>query len=75
MLRRSMEQFPCEDSSIEVLTTSRYAAGYLNRHLITVLSTLGVKNDAFQALQTAALDLCDKMLTSPEARNNRPNGL
>jgi RNA-dependent RNA polymerase len=50
-LRRSMEKFQSPDKNLEVITCSTFLPAYLNRQIITLLSTLGVPGSVFKQLQ------------------------
>ncbi|KDO19528.1 hypothetical protein SPRG_15276 [Saprolegnia parasitica CBS 223.65] len=59
-LRDSMRKFASEHDAIEVCSVPQVLPAYLNRQLITLLSTLGVRDDAI-------LSLADDMLRETAA--------
>ncbi|KDO16519.1 hypothetical protein SPRG_17963, partial [Saprolegnia parasitica CBS 223.65] len=59
-LRDSMHKFASEHDAIEVCSVPQVLPAYLNRQLITLLSTLGVRDDAI-------LSLADDMLRETAA--------
>ncbi|KAK4568483.1 hypothetical protein RGQ29_004046 [Quercus rubra] len=66
-LRKSMEKFESKNRMLNVTKWSDSMPCYLNREIITLLSTLGVKDEAFEAMQKEQLCLLGKMLTNREA--------
>eukprot|EP00268_Persea_americana_P043032 TRINITY_DN4313_c0_g1_i1.p1 TRINITY_DN4313_c0_g1~~TRINITY_DN4313_c0_g1_i1.p1 ORF type:complete len:1139 (-),score=196.99 TRINITY_DN4313_c0_g1_i1:354-3770(-) len=62
-LRKSMCKYKSENMKLDVLSWSKYQPCFLNRQLITLLSTLGVKDHAFERKQEEAVDQLDMMLT------------
>lgn len=61
MLRPSMRKFESKHLQLEIIQPVRLNAGHLNRQIILLLSTLGVKPEIFLDLQrkmTAELDDC-----------------
>ncbi|KAH7656048.1 RNA-directed RNA polymerase protein [Dioscorea alata] len=64
-LRKSMSKYESENNKLDVLAYSKYRACYLNRQLITLLSTLGVGDDVFESKQTEAVERLDKILEDP----------
>ena len=53
--RPSMEKFPCSACDLEICRPATWMPGFLNRQIITLLSTLGVDDRAFEVLQTSML--------------------
>ncbi|KAL1151322.1 hypothetical protein V6Z11_A09G034000 [Gossypium hirsutum] len=65
-LRKSMQKFEADYTSLDVLSWSKYHTCYLNRQIIILMSTLGVKDSVFEAKQKAFLARLDAMLMDPE---------
>ncbi|KXS22224.1 RdRP-domain-containing protein [Gonapodya prolifera JEL478] len=61
--RASQEKFPSEHSVLEVCQPARKFPAYLNRQLITLLSTLGVPDDVFINLQRSYSTDLSKLLS------------
>ena len=51
-IRPSQDKFPCEHNGLEIIRISDFATATLNRQLITILSTLGVRDEIFMAKMT-----------------------
>ncbi|KAM7270395.1 hypothetical protein ACFE04_029609 [Oxalis oulophora] len=64
-LRRSMCKFESENTKLDVLAYSKYQPAYLNRQIITLLSTLGVPDYVFEKKQREAVAQLDSILTDP----------
>ncbi|KAL5553262.1 hypothetical protein UlMin_040663 [Ulmus minor] len=64
-LRGSMCKYKSTHKKLDVLAWSRYQPYFLNRQLITLLSTLGVKDSAFEKKQREAVNRLDAILTDP----------
>ncbi|GMN68752.1 hypothetical protein TIFTF001_037802 [Ficus carica] len=62
-LRKSMCKYKSENVKLDVLAWSKYHPCFLNRQLITLLSTLGVKDPVFEMKQTEVLNRLDAFLT------------
>ncbi|XP_010527810.1 PREDICTED: RNA-dependent RNA polymerase 1 [Tarenaya hassleriana] len=62
-LRTTMSKFESENTKLDVLAWSKYQPCYLNRQLITLLSTLGVKDCVFEKKQRESVDQLDEILT------------
>ncbi|KAK6917984.1 RNA-dependent RNA polymerase, eukaryotic-type [Dillenia turbinata] len=60
--RNSMCKFESNNRMLNVTKCSESMPCYLNREIVTLLSTLGVKDEVFEALQQEQLNLLDKML-------------
>lgn len=69
-LRRSMLKFDSKSRMLNVTKWSDSMPCFLNREIITLLSTLGVEDSVFEAMQEQQLVLLSKMLTSKEAALN-----
>ena len=64
-LRRSMCKFESSNTTLDVLAYSKPQVCFLNRQLITLLSTLGVKDEVFQRKQEQLMKKLDESLTDP----------
>nr|XP_023929332.1 probable RNA-dependent RNA polymerase 1 [Quercus suber]POE89552.1 rna-dependent rna polymerase 1 [Quercus suber] len=64
-LRKSMCKYKSENIKLDVLEWSRYQPCFLNRQIITLLSTLGVMDQVFEKKQKEAIDQLDALLTDP----------
>ncbi|XP_034691829.1 probable RNA-dependent RNA polymerase 1 [Vitis riparia] len=64
-LRKSMFKYESENTNLDVLSWSKYRPCFLNRQLITLLSTLGVKDRVFEKKQREAVDQLDTVLKDP----------
>ncbi|XVF03028.1 hypothetical protein REPUB_Repub04eG0225200 [Reevesia pubescens] len=64
-LRRSMSKYESENTKLDVLAWSKYQPCFLNRQLITLLSTLGVPAHAFEKKQREAVAQLNAILTDP----------
>ncbi|XP_042500578.1 probable RNA-dependent RNA polymerase 1 [Macadamia integrifolia] len=64
-LRKSMCKYKSQNISLDVLAWSKYQPCFLNRQIISLLSTLGVKDRIFQEKQRQAVDELDAILTNP----------
>ena len=66
-LRKSMLKFQSENITLDVLACSKYQPYFLNRQLITLLSTLGVGDSVFELKQEEAVRQLNSMVTEPQA--------
>ncbi|KAK3212610.1 hypothetical protein Dsin_017316 [Dipteronia sinensis] len=64
-LRNSMCKYESDIRKLDVLGWSKYQPCYLNRQIITLLSTLGVQDHVFEKKQREAVDQLDAILTDP----------
>ncbi|GAA5813500.1 hypothetical protein MFLAVUS_006978 [Mucor flavus] len=64
-LRPSQIKFESKHLTLEVIRTSTFINGYLNRQVITLLSSLGVKDEVFMELMDNMLLEINKMLEKP----------
>lgn len=64
-LRDSMCKYKSDNDKLDVLAHSKYQPCYLNRQLITLLSTLGVQDRVFEKKQREALNQLDAILKDP----------
>ncbi|KAK4779449.1 hypothetical protein SAY87_015555 [Trapa incisa] len=62
-LRKSMSKYPSSNTKLDVLAWTRYHPCFLNRQVITLLSTLGVKDHTFEMKQEEAVAQLDSVLT------------
>ncbi|XP_060186891.1 RNA-dependent RNA polymerase 1-like isoform X2 [Lycium barbarum] len=61
-LRKSMLKYEANNIKLDVLAWSKYQPCYLNRELVTLLSTLGVKDYVFEQKQNEAVEQLDAIL-------------
>jgi RNA-dependent RNA polymerase len=66
-LRKSMLKFQSENITLDVLAYSKYQPCFLNRQLITLLSTLGIGDSVFESKQQEAVMQLNRMVTEPQA--------
>ncbi|XP_050372674.1 probable RNA-dependent RNA polymerase 1 isoform X2 [Argentina anserina] len=64
-LRKSMLKFESGNTKLDVLAWSKYQPYFLNRQVITLLSTLGVKDHVFEKKQTQVLNQLEGILADP----------
>ncbi|KAL5746664.1 hypothetical protein ACOSP7_027810 [Xanthoceras sorbifolium] len=64
-LRNSMSKYKSNSTSLDILGCSRYQPCFLNRQLITLMSTLGVGDSVFERKQREAVSQLDAILTDP----------
>ncbi|KAB2620081.1 RNA-dependent RNA polymerase 1 [Pyrus ussuriensis x Pyrus communis] len=64
-LRESMCKYQSNNTALDVLKWSKYQPCFLNRQLITLLSTNGVPDHVFQRKQRQALNQLEGVLTDP----------
>ncbi|KAF5750099.1 RNA-dependent RNA polymerase 1-like isoform X2 [Tripterygium wilfordii] len=64
-LRKSMCKYESRNTKLDVLAYSKYQSYFLNRQLITLLSTLGVPDAVFERKQREAVAQLDAILTDP----------
>lgn len=69
-LRSSMLKFDSTNCMLNITKWSESQPCYLNREIITLLSTLGVVDGAFLAMQEEQLQLLGRMLTNAKAALN-----
>nr|XP_043618244.1 RNA-dependent RNA polymerase 2 [Erigeron canadensis] len=65
-LRKSMQKFDSKNRMLNITKYSESQSCYLNREIVTLMSTLGVEDNAFLALQDAQLRVINAMLYSRE---------
>lgn len=64
-LRRSMLKYQSDNPKLDVLSWSKYQPCFLNRQIITLLSTLGVGDRVFEKKQREAVAQLDAILVDP----------
>ncbi|THG01373.1 hypothetical protein TEA_006324 [Camellia sinensis var. sinensis] len=64
-LRMSMSKYESDNTKLDVLAWSKYQPCFLNRQLITLLSTLGVRDHIFEKKQREAIEELNTILTEP----------
>jgi RNA-dependent RNA polymerase len=62
-----MSKYKSTNTSLDILGWSKYQACYLNREVITLLSTLGVGDHIFQRKQKEAIAQLNAILTDPSS--------
>ncbi|GLJ11722.1 hypothetical protein SUGI_0175400 [Cryptomeria japonica] len=62
-LRQSMLKYRSDDTNLDVLSWSKFRPCFLNRQIISLLSTLGVEDHNFEKLQEKAVEDLDRVLT------------
>ena len=67
-LRPSMKKFDCQHYYLEVCRTTSFIPCYLNRQIITLLSTLGVPDGIFLNKQDLMVEELDKLLDDRDVR-------
>ncbi|KAK8945735.1 putative RNA-dependent RNA polymerase 2 [Platanthera guangdongensis] len=66
-LRPSMLKFDSNNTMLNITSYSKYLPCYLNREIISLLSTLGVEDAVFGMMQSDQISLLDNMLINREA--------
>ncbi|KAF2292442.1 hypothetical protein GH714_022824 [Hevea brasiliensis] len=61
-LRPSMNKFLSNHTTLEICSWTRFQPGFLNRQIITLLSTLKVQDEIFWNMQIAMVSKLDQML-------------
>lgn len=64
-LRNSMKKFLSEHSELEVVGWTQFLPCYLNRQIISLLSTLQVENKVFELLQDAQVTRLEAVFSDP----------
>ncbi|EPS70289.1 hypothetical protein M569_04468, partial [Genlisea aurea] len=64
-LRPSMKKYESDNTKLDVLSWSKYLPCFLNRQIITLLSTLGVEDRVFLKKQREAVAQLDEILVDP----------
>ncbi|KAL6845771.1 hypothetical protein ACP4OV_024346 [Aristida adscensionis] len=65
-LRPSMKKFESGSTMLNVTSWSRSQPCYANREIITLLSTLGIRDEVFESMQQDDIRETDEMLTNKE---------
>ncbi|XVE74531.1 hypothetical protein DITRI_Ditri12bG0024300 [Diplodiscus trichospermus] len=65
-LRMSMQKFDADSTSLDVLSWSKHQPCFLNRQIIILMSTLGVKDNVFEAKQKEVLAQLEAILRDPK---------
>nr|AJP06347.1 RDR6 [Pinus tabuliformis] len=65
-LRPSMKKFESEHTMLEIITWTRFLPCFLNKQIITLLSSLLVPDSAFQNLQYSMVEKLSQMLENVE---------
>ncbi|KAL3654315.1 multidrug resistance protein [Castilleja foliolosa] len=64
-LRPSMLKYQSDNKKLDVLSWSKYQPCFMNRQIITLLSTLGVRDRVFEEKQREAVEQLDDILVDP----------
>ncbi|XP_031275054.1 RNA-dependent RNA polymerase 1-like isoform X2 [Pistacia vera] len=77
-MRPSMSKYKSDNVGLDILEWSKYQPCYLNRQLVILLSTLGVRDYVFEKKQKYVISQLDTILTDPlkaqEALNSMSSG-
>ncbi|XVF85601.1 hypothetical protein PTKIN_Ptkin17bG0130100 [Pterospermum kingtungense] len=65
-LRKSMQKFEADSTSLDVLSWSKYHPCFLNREIIILMSTLGVADSVFEKKQKEVLAQLDSIFVDRE---------
>ncbi|XWS69497.1 hypothetical protein CRYUN_Cryun04dG0184100 [Craigia yunnanensis] len=65
-LRKSMQKYDADSTSLDVLSWSKKLPCFLNRQIIILMSTLGIKDCVFETKQKEVLAELDAILMDPE---------
>ncbi|KAI8569071.1 hypothetical protein RHMOL_Rhmol02G0249700 [Rhododendron molle] len=65
-LRKSMIKFESNHSILEICSWTRFQPGFLNRQIVTLLSTLDVPDDVFLKMQQRMISKLDRMVVDTE---------
>ncbi|TVT98350.1 hypothetical protein EJB05_56354 [Eragrostis curvula] len=66
-LRPSMKKFESKSNMLNITSWSKSQPCYLNRELISLLSTLGIRDEVLESMQQDDMSEADEMLTYKEA--------
>ncbi|EXB88201.1 RNA-dependent RNA polymerase 6 [Morus notabilis] len=69
-LRRSMNKFDSKHTILEICSWTRFQPGFLNRQIVTLLSTLNVRDEIFWKMQETMLFKLNQMLTDADVAFN-----
>lgn len=65
-LRRSMIKFESDHTVLEICSWTRFQPGFLNRQIVTLLSTLKVSDEVFMNMQISMVSKLDKMIVDTD---------
>ncbi|CAN4128030.1 unnamed protein product [Withania somnifera] len=65
-VRRSMKKFDSDHTILEICSWTRFQPGFLNRQIITLLSSLDVKDGIFWEMQKEMLSRLNKILVDSD---------
>ncbi|KAE9452207.1 hypothetical protein C3L33_15881, partial [Rhododendron williamsianum] len=65
-LRKSMIKFESNHSILEICSWTRFQPGFLNRQIVTLLSSLDVPDDVFWKMQQRMISKLDRMVVDTE---------
>lgn len=65
-LRESMNKFQSHHTTLEICSWTRFQPGFLNRQIITLLSTLNVPDEMFWSMQASMLSKLNQMLVDSD---------
>ncbi|XP_022961927.1 RNA-dependent RNA polymerase 6 [Cucurbita moschata] len=65
-LRPSMNKFQSDHRILEICSWTRFQPGFLNRQIITLLSTLNVPDEIFWSMQETMVSKLDRMITDTD---------
>jgi RNA-dependent RNA polymerase len=63
-IRPSQYKFPAKHHGLEVIRTSQFSTSALNRQIITILSTLGVKDEVFLSMMQSMLNELEQSMSN-----------
>ncbi|KAL5783123.1 hypothetical protein ACOSP7_008152 [Xanthoceras sorbifolium] len=66
-LRNSMDKFKSTHNILEICSWTRFQPGFLNRQIITLLSTLSVPDETFWNMQASMVSKLNQMLVDTDA--------
>ncbi|KAK3142358.1 hypothetical protein QOZ80_4BG0345500 [Eleusine coracana subsp. coracana] len=66
-LRPSMKKFESQSSMLNITSWSKSQPCYVNREILSLLSTLGIRDETFESMQQDDMRETDEMLTNKEA--------
>jgi RNA-dependent RNA polymerase len=65
-LRQSMDKFQSNHTTLEICSWTRFQPGFLNRQIVTLLSTLNVPDQIFWQMQDSMLSRLNQMLVDKD---------
>ncbi|XP_068641611.1 RNA-dependent RNA polymerase 2 [Aristolochia californica] len=74
-LRRSMLKFDSKNTMLCVTKWSESVPCFLNREIVSLLSTLGIKDGIFESMQREQMAILEEMLSNKEAALNVLEGM